>query len=337
MADRPSDVGRRPEHFARARCEDVPHAPRERDRVSAVVAHDAFGNARRARRVVDVQRIGGRHGDAFGGLRARDRLVPVHVAAVHHRGAQLRTLQDEAVPRLMRGHLDRAVEQRLVLDDARGLDAAGRRQDHRRLRIVDSRREFLRREAAEDDGVDGPEPGAREHAEHGLRHLRHVDDDAVAFPDAVRAQRAGQLRDRIAKLEIREGANGARDRTVVHERALLASPALNVAVDGVVAGIEHTAREPADKRRARIIEHPVPPLDPADVLGGLRPEGFGLPQRALVDIRVGVGGGRRRRHGGAHHTSLFFPLTLVAAERIVGPIEKVPGSGFGVLFRVQGS
>ena len=41
----------------------------------------------------------------------------------------------------------------------------------------------LRREPAEHDGVERPEPGAREHREHGLRHHRHVDHDRIAAAD----------------------------------------------------------------------------------------------------------------------------------------------------------
>ena len=83
VADGPADVGRRPEDLAGTDAEDVRHAPLQRDRVPAVVAHDALRNAGRARRVVDVERIGGGHGHAVGGLRraqqrraSRDRARP---------------------------------------------------------------------------------------------------------------------------------------------------------------------------------------------------------------------------------------------------------------------
>ena len=49
----------------------------------------------------------------------------------------------------MLGQIDRRVEQRFVGDDARRLDAARRREDHQRLRIVDAGGEFLRRKSAE--------------------------------------------------------------------------------------------------------------------------------------------------------------------------------------------
>ena len=65
--------------------------------------------------------------------------------------------------------LDGPVEQRLVGDDAAGLDAAGGGDDQLRLRVVDAGGELLRGEAAEHDRVDGAEPGAGEHGEGRLR------------------------------------------------------------------------------------------------------------------------------------------------------------------------
>ena len=155
-----------------------------------------------------------------------------------------------------------------------------------RLCIVDPRRQLLRREAAEDHRVHRAEPRAGEHARRPLREPRHVDDDAVALADAMRAQRAGQLCDLIAQLEVRVAAHGARDGAVVDERALFAAAALDVAVDGVVARVEHAAGEPADERRAPIVEHAVPSLDPRNRLGGGAPEPFRIAKRALVCLVV---------------------------------------------------
>ena len=66
-----------------------------------------------------------------------------------------------------------------------------------RLRVVDPGRELVRREAAEHHRVHRAEPRAREHRDHGLRHHRHVDEDSVAAPDALRGERAGEARDLV--------------------------------------------------------------------------------------------------------------------------------------------
>jgi hypothetical protein len=82
--------------------------------VAAIVAHDALGLAGRARRVEDVERVGGLHRHARRGLRRRERLAqsrsrPATIVAA------LRALQqDHAGPRLVLRLLDRLVEQRLV-------------------------------------------------------------------------------------------------------------------------------------------------------------------------------------------------------------------------------
>ena len=106
----------------------------------------------------------------------------------------LRALQDQAVAGLVAGHLDRPVEQRLVLDDPARLDAARRRHDHPRLRVLDPHRQLVRREPAEHDRVHGAEPGAGQHGDHGLGNHRHVDDHPVALADAEARKRPGEDR-----------------------------------------------------------------------------------------------------------------------------------------------
>ena len=73
------------------------------------------------------------------------------------------------------------------------------------LRVLDPARQLVRGEAAEDDGVHGADPRAGEHRDRGLRHHRHVDDHPVAALDALRGERAGEARDRVAQLAVREG------------------------------------------------------------------------------------------------------------------------------------
>ena len=90
------------------------------------------------------------------------------------------------------GERDRLVEQRLVMHDAAGLEAAACRQDHLRLGVVDAGRQFARGEAAEHHRMDGADAGAGEHRDHRLRHHRHIENDAVALADAEIAQHAAE-------------------------------------------------------------------------------------------------------------------------------------------------
>ena len=134
MADHPADVGGRPEDLAGLDAELVPHRPFERDHVAAIVAHDALGLAGRAGGVEDVERIGGGDRHAFD-------VAPRHCARCRHarhsrgrgrardRRPAARAAGSGTCPAACVGQRDRLVEQRLVGDDAAGLEAAGRR-DH---------------------------------------------------------------------------------------------------------------------------------------------------------------------------------------------------------------
>ncbi len=194
VAHHPADVGGSPERLARIDAVVVPHAPLERDHVPAVVAHHAFRRAGSARGVEDVERIGGLDGNAAGLAAARLRVGyrrgPVVVAAGNHVGLGHRPLQHQHGLRLVAGQLDGAVEQRLVGDDAAGLDAARRRQDGGRLGVLDARGKLRRGEAAEHHRVDGADAGAGQHGDHRFRHHRHVDDDPVALLDPQVLQHA---------------------------------------------------------------------------------------------------------------------------------------------------
>ena len=64
------------------------------------------------------------------------------------------------------------------------LDAAARRKDQLRLGILDAGREFFRGKAAEHHRMHRADPRAGQHRDHGFRHHRHIEDDAVALGDA---------------------------------------------------------------------------------------------------------------------------------------------------------
>ena len=102
----------------------------------------------------------------------------------------------------MRGQLDGPVEQRLVLDDPVDLDAAGGGHDHLGPGVVDAHGQLVGGEAAEDDRVDRPEPGAGQHGHHRLGHHRHVDHDPVAPSHAEGAQHPGEARHLVAQLPV---------------------------------------------------------------------------------------------------------------------------------------
>ena len=299
----PPDVRRRPVHLARADAVDPLHGPLEGDRVATVVPHDTLRHARRARRVEDVEWIGRGHGHALGRWGTRHEIAPVEVAPADERRRVVGSLEDHAALWLVRGQVDRAVEERLVGDDAVHLDAARGREDEPGLGVVDALGELVRREATEDHRVDRADARARQHGHHRLRHHRHVDDDPVALRDPLAPERAGDARDRVTQLVVGEDLDGAGDGTVVDERALLAAPALDVEVERVVAGVEDAAREPADERFPRVVEDAIAALLPVNVLRRPRPETLRVFHRAGVDLVVDAPRHRRtslgRRPGAA--------------------------------------
>ena len=195
---------------------------------------------------------------------------------------------------LVLGELDRLVEQRLVGDHARALDAATRRQNDFRLGVVDAGGELLGREAAEHHRMDGADARAGEHGEHRLRHHRHVDDDAVALADAEVAQHGAEQLHFREQAAVSEGLLGVGDGGIVDQRGLLPAPARDVAVDRVVAGVADGAGKPAAVDAGGGVEDAFGLLDPVDLGRRLAPEHL----RAALPMRVNVViAARSRVHG----------------------------------------
>ena len=220
------------------------------------------------------------------GLYSMQRLTSMPQEAGNQARPRLLALEDDAVAGLVRRLLDRTVEQRLVLDAAAHLDAAGGGDDQDGLGVVDAGRELVRGEAAEDHGVDGADPGTGQHRDQRLGHHRHVDDDPVTLAGTVLDQGAGEAADKILELGVGDRAPAVGDRAVVDDRGLHAAAGGDVAVDGVVAGVERAAVEPAVEGRLVGIEDALPLAVPVQRFGGLRPELVRVLERAFVDLPV---------------------------------------------------
>jgi hypothetical protein len=173
--------------------------------MTAVVAHHALGQAGGAGGVEDIEGVGGGDGDAGMGLGGGQGLVPIEVAAGDHGPGFLGTLQHQATLGLVVGHLDGLIQQRLVMDHPVRLDAAGGRDDHLGLGVVDAGGQFAGGEAAEDHGVDGAEAGAGQHGDGRLGDHGHVDDDAVALDHAQVGEGAGAAGDLVQQLGVGDG------------------------------------------------------------------------------------------------------------------------------------
>ena len=184
------------------------------------------------------------------------------------------------------GKPDRLVEQRLVLHDAAGLDAAACRKNQFRLGVLDAGREFLRGKTAEHHRMHRADPRAGQHRKHGFRHQRHIEDDAVALGDAEIGHHGGERLHLLEHLGIGEFRDGVGERRIVDQRHLIGASVRDMAVERVVAGVDHPSGEPAAIRAHRGIEYLFGRLDPVDLARRLGPEAFGVAQRAGVDLVI---------------------------------------------------
>ena len=140
---------------------------------------------------------------------------------------------------------------------------------------------------AEDDRVHHSDAGAGQHGDHRLGDHGHVDDQPVSLFQAGGTQRSGKAGDLLLKLAVGNPADDAGDRAVVDQGILLRPPALHVAVQGVVAGVEPAALKPADELPSGDIQDTVPLALPVHGLGRLGPESLRLLQRTAIDRFVG--------------------------------------------------
>ena len=289
MADHPAHVRGGPVDLAGIDVVDRLHRPLQRHGVAAVVAHHALGLAGGAGGVEDIEGIGGGQRHAVVGLGRLHGLGPVEVAARGQPARRLGALEDDAVVGLVRGLLDGAVQERQILDDTAALDAAGRRDHGFGFGVVDAYRQLVGGKAAEDHGMDRPQPGTAQHGDQGFGHHGHVDHHPVALGYALAGQDPGKARHLILQLGVGQRPDGvAGDGTVVNDCRLVAAAGFDVAVDGVVAGVELAPREPAIEGRIAGVQHLVPAPGPVDVLGRGGPEGVGIAERLGMGLVVRV-------------------------------------------------
>ena len=148
------------------------------------------------------------------------------------------------------------------------------------------RREFFRREAAEHHRMHRADPRAGQHREHRFRHHRHIEDDAVALGDAEILHHGGERLHLLEHLGIGEFRDRVGERRIVDQRDLVGASARDVAIERVVAGVDHGAGEPAAIRAHRGIEDLFGGLDPVDLARRLGPKAFRVSQRAGMDLMV---------------------------------------------------
>ena len=117
-------------------------------------------------------------------------------------------VDDDVLDGVARGHgfVDGALE----LDLVAAAVACVLRDDGHARRIVDAVGDGVGGESAEDDGVDGADARACQQGDGQFRRHAHVDGDAVAFADAERLERVGELLHFDVQFGVGQAANFAR-------------------------------------------------------------------------------------------------------------------------------
>src|SRR5215470_779125 len=142
----------------------------------------------------------------------------------------------------------------------------------------------MRGEAAENDRVRCSDTRAGQHGNRQFGRHAHVDGNAVAFFDTQALQDVRELLYFLPKLLVGVSANFSGFALPDDGRFVLA-PGLYVTVEAVVGKIDLTPREPL--RPGRIpLEHPIPLLEPVQLLGNSSPEFFGLLDGLFVEVLV---------------------------------------------------
>jgi hypothetical protein len=202
----------------------------------------------------------------------------------------------------------------LQRDDAAAAESAVGGDDEFGLAVENAVGHGLGAEAAEDDGMDGADAGAGEHGDGGFRDHGQIDDDAVAFLDAVALEDVGEEADFAMELLIGEGAffaglAGAGGFALPDQGCLVGDRGAEMAVQAIVADIELAADKPLGVGKLPLQDF-FPGLEPDQFGFGLAmPEGLGVLDGFAVKLAVlgqGADVGARGEGFGRRENALFI-------------------------------
>ena len=295
VAGHPADIRRAPINVAVVIVEDVAVRRRDIDEVAAGRVQHALRLAGRARRIEDEERVLGAH--LLGRALRRDFcdlvMVPEVAAGLHGDGAAGAPHDQHVAHRgaVALGSLDRLVGIGLERNGLAAAQALVGGDDEIGAAILDAVRQRIRREAAEDHGVDGADARAGEHRIGGLGDHRHVDGHAVAALDAVRLQHVCEAADMGVQLAIGDRLVLGRVVALPQDGDLLGA-VLQVSVDAVGRHVQRAVLEPFDGD-VRVfvggVLHLREGLLPVHALRLLGPETVGVVDAPAVHLAVRVG------------------------------------------------
>ena len=185
----PAHVGREEHAVAGADVRLVRDLARDRDEEAALHVHGALRPAGRARGVREqVSRLAVDLDGLDRAVAARDELVPVDVAACHHRHVVASEPSPDDGVRHGRRVPERLVRGLLHLDGPAAAKRPVGRDQELRSRVREAGRDGGRGEAGEDRHLHGAEVRHGVRGDRRLRRHRQVDPDRVACADPERGQ-----------------------------------------------------------------------------------------------------------------------------------------------------
>ena len=218
------------------------------------------------------------------GARAPQRLVPPDVAALDPVHVLAGAQHDEDVADAGAAVGDGLVDSRLEGGGATLAEAAVGGDDEARLGVLDPRPQRLRREATEDDRVQGADARAGEHRDDRLRDHRQVDRHPVTEADAEADERVRGPLDLSVQVRVGEGP-AVTGLTLEIQGHAFSAPCRDMPVDRVHARVEPPVGEPPRHRCVRPVEHLGERGVPVEQLAGLiRPEGQAIGRSPLVEV-----------------------------------------------------
>src|SRR5579862_3475956 len=225
-----------------------------------------------------VQGRGRAYGARLGRL-----LAPPEVASRLHRAIIPGALENNHAPYARRVR-QRGVHIVLQRNNRAATVPPVRRDDRNGAAVLRAVGYAHRTEPAENNGMNGADPRAREHRDGRLGRHRHVDQHAVALANLVALQHVRELAHLAVELLIRQHPFFPR-LAFPDDRSLVPSRPCQVPVKAVFRSIQLPAYEPLREGRLPI-EHARPRLLPGQLLRLRRPEFLGLVDRLLVTALI---------------------------------------------------
>ena len=251
--------------------------------------HNALRLARGPRGIKDEQRVFGPNLDIGAiGIGGGHLGLHIDVAALGPGGLIAGVLDDKAfhpVIAMQKCRIRIGLQRRLA--PATRCEIRGNHNP--RVAVIDPVGQRIRREACENDGMNGPDPRAGQHRIGGLRDHRQIDHHAVALLDALRLQNIGHAAGVFQQFGI--GDMLGRGLWVIRlpDNRGLGRAGRHVAVDAIGADVQLSVLKPFDRDltkgeiRVLYLGERARPIDAQPLLG---PEGFGISDRRRIHLCV---------------------------------------------------